>query len=120
MAEKCCFPEAVFNGKNTCGGIPLVFPQFGPGKLANHGFARTSKWDVHDLKGDVLTLVLEDNAETRKIWGGNQFQLLYEIELTATSLRTKFVVTNKGNSPLTSKPLLHTYYKFRYFGNRSK
>ena len=104
--------EAVFNGKKAIrGGIPLVFPQFGPGKLANHGFARTSKWDVHDLKGDVLTLVLEDNAETRKIWGGNQFQLLYEIELTATSLRTKFVVTNKGNKPFDFQALLHTYYK---------
>ena len=70
MAEKCfCFLGKLFSmAKKFCGGIPLVFPQFGPGKLANHGFARTSKWDVHDLKGDVLTLVLEDNAETRKIW----------------------------------------------------
>ena len=104
--------KAVFNGKKAIrGGIPLVFPQFGPGKLANHGFARTSTWNVHDLKGNVLTLVLEDNPETRKIWEGNQFRLLYEIELTATSLRTKLVVTNKGNDTFDFQALLHTYYK---------
>ena len=41
------------------GGIPVVFPNFGPWKLGpQHGFARISQWTV-ELKGDdyvILTL----------------------------------------------------------------
>ena len=39
--------KAVLDGtKAIRGGIPLVFPQFGPGKLPQHGFARVSKYIV--------------------------------------------------------------------------
>jgi glucose-6-phosphate 1-epimerase len=27
-------------GKAIRGGVPVIFPQFGPGKIQNHGFAR--------------------------------------------------------------------------------
>jgi glucose-6-phosphate 1-epimerase len=34
-------PDAVFDRtKPISGGIPLCFPQFGPGKMQQHGFAR--------------------------------------------------------------------------------
>ena len=38
--------KAIYTGpKAIRGGIPLVFPQFGPkGPLPQHGFARVSKW----------------------------------------------------------------------------
>lgn len=36
--------KAVLDGsKPIRGGIPLVFPQFGPGPLQQHGFARVSR-----------------------------------------------------------------------------
>ena len=45
------------------GGIPVVFPNFGPWKLGpQHGFARISQWTV-ELKGDdyvILTLKVGD------------------------------------------------------------
>ena len=103
--------NAVFNGKKAIrGGIPLVFPQFGPGKLPNHGFARTSEWNTNSLKNNILILELKDNEETRKLWN-HQFQLFYEIELNAKSLRTKLIVKNTGKSDFEFQALLHTYYK---------
>jgi glucose-6-phosphate 1-epimerase len=36
--------KALTNGSKAIrGGIPLVFPQFGPGPLPQHGFARVSR-----------------------------------------------------------------------------
>lgn len=68
--------KAVLDGtKAIRGGIPLVFPQFGPGALPNHGFARTSTWKVvgtsHQPGNDEtvsVTLELRDDEETMKIW----------------------------------------------------
>ena len=41
-------------GKAIRGGVPLVFPWFGPNakdpKAPAHGFARTQPWDLHDVK----------------------------------------------------------------------
>lgn len=40
-------------------GIPLVFPQFGPGKLPQHGFARVSTWSFLgiEVKNDAQVTV---------------------------------------------------------------
>jgi glucose-6-phosphate 1-epimerase len=40
------------------GGIPIVFPQFGPGVLPQHGFARLSIWTLVDecINKDLVTL----------------------------------------------------------------
>src|SRR4051812_40962098 len=40
MSKKAVFAP----GKAIRGGIPIIFPQFGPGPLPGHGFARNTSW----------------------------------------------------------------------------
>ena len=48
-------PDAKFDGsKPISGGIPHCFPQFGPGKIQQHGFARNLVWNVKDVSADEV------------------------------------------------------------------
>ena len=84
---------AVFDGKKAIrGGIPVVFPFFGPnpdervGTVApcpQHGFARTSRWAIADLSvtsegGCKAVFQLQDSEATRGIWPFS-FKLSYEV-----------------------------------------
>ena len=105
--------EAVFDGKRPIrGGIPLVFPQFGPGKLPNHGFARHSMWRIHRVENNVLVMTLTDTEETRKVWGNHKFRLLYTVVLGSKSLKTTLTVVNTSLNVFKFQALLHTYYQF--------
>jgi hypothetical protein len=48
-------PDAVFDkSKPISGGIPHCFPQFGPGVMQQHGFARNLDWEVRcGLRGPI-------------------------------------------------------------------
>lgn len=67
---------AVFDGKKAIrGGIPFVFPQFGPWSFGpNHGFARIVRWTLERgperlPNGDVeAVLSLMDSDFTRSMW----------------------------------------------------
>jgi glucose-6-phosphate 1-epimerase len=70
-------PDAVFDkSKPISGGIPHCFPQFGPGKMQQHGFARNLDWDVGASAADpnpdeldpYVELVLTDNDYTRAMF----------------------------------------------------
>jgi glucose-6-phosphate 1-epimerase len=62
--------------KPISGGIPHCFPQFGPGKMQQHGFARNLDWEIAstsadpqpDEKDPSVELVLTDNDYTRAMW----------------------------------------------------
>ena len=59
-------PDAKMDGsKPISGGIPHCFPQFGPGKIQQHGFARNLVWKVVSKSDKAITLELTDNAEVR-------------------------------------------------------
>ena len=47
-------PDAVFDkSKPISGGLPHCWPQFGPGDLQTHGFARNVDWALTDTtEGD--------------------------------------------------------------------
>ena len=46
-------PDAKFDGsKPISGGIPHCFPQFGPGALPQHGFARNMDWSIASTSAD--------------------------------------------------------------------
>lgn len=47
-------PNAQFDkSKPISGGIPHCFPQFGPGEMQQHGFARNLDWEVASTSADV-------------------------------------------------------------------
>ncbi|KAL6273962.1 hypothetical protein ACE6H2_024654 [Prunus campanulata] len=76
-------PDAVFNKKKPIsGGVPHCFPQFGPGAIQQHGFARNLDWSVIDsenVQGDpAITLELKDGEYSRSMWDFS-FQALYKV-----------------------------------------
>ncbi|KAL6222393.1 hypothetical protein ACLB2K_005785 [Fragaria x ananassa] len=107
-------PDAVFNGqKPISGGVPHCFPQFGPGPMQQHGFARNLDWSIVDsenVQGDpVLTLELKDGPYSRAMWDFS-FQALYKITLQTKSLSTELVIKNTDSKPFSFSTALHTYF----------
>ncbi|KAK4227238.1 galactose mutarotase-like domain-containing protein [Podospora fimiseda] len=123
--------------KAVRGGIPLVFPVFGPppsaphptANLPQHGFARTSVWeflgkstsestpaegakaaDDLSVKLDFGLSAASLSAETQKLWPF-KFNLIYSVTLNPSTLTTSLVVTNDDDKPFDSQVLLHTYLR---------
>jgi len=113
---------------NIRGGIPVVFPQFGPTPLPGlkalpqHGFARNSNdWTVLDSQGSAdeaaVTLELKDNEKTRQLWP-HSFSVRLRTSLSSTAdrrigsaLTQRLEVINKNESaPFDFTVLLHTYF----------
>ncbi|KAL1855809.1 hypothetical protein VTK73DRAFT_8469 [Phialemonium thermophilum] len=131
--EKLWLSEAtkLDGSKPIRGGIPLVFPVFGPppanhptSKLPQHGLARTSRWEFlgkstseseaaeADLSVKLdfgLSAATLDEA-ARALWPYT-FGLIYSVTLTRDSLTTSLVVTNDDNKPFDVQVLLHTYFR---------
>ncbi|KAK6340927.1 hypothetical protein TWF696_009240 [Orbilia brochopaga] len=123
--------SALDGSRAVRGGIPLVFPVFGPPqagtaaeKLPQHGFARTTRWELlgrteAETAGDLNICVdfgLDSRSldeETRAKWGG-EFGLIYSVTLTSSTLETKMVVQNAGSGESAAfdfNVLFHTYLR---------
>ncbi|OJJ44541.1 hypothetical protein ASPZODRAFT_134623 [Penicilliopsis zonata CBS 506.65] len=128
--------KAILDGsKPIRGGIPVVFPVFGPppqnhatSALPQHGFARSSNWEFLGKssseslgKGDrkqsnesvtldfgLSNTMLSD--ESRKAWP-YEFGLVYSVMLTKDGLETSLRVQNNGSQNFEFKVLLHTYFQ---------
>ncbi|KAK3934938.1 putative aldose 1-epimerase [Diplogelasinospora grovesii] len=121
--------------KAVRGGIPLVFPVFGTapdhaqtGKLPQHGFARTSRWEflgkstsesAEGKEAADLSVKLDFglstgsvDEKTKELWA-YAFNLIYSVTLNRTSLTTALVVTNDDDKPFECQVLLHTYFKIK-------
>lgn len=65
-------PDAKMDGsKPISGGIPICAPQFGPGAIQQHGFARNLEWEVVKTESSPdpsVELKLVDSEETRAMW----------------------------------------------------
>ncbi|KAL8843531.1 MAG: hypothetical protein Q9170_000035 [Blastenia crenularia] len=115
--------------KAVRGGIPLVFPVFGPPKadhatsrLPQHGFARVSRWEylgksssesstLPNSKGDAsvkLDFGLSDSMLESRNWDYS-FNLTYSVTLSQDNLETSLVVRNTGTSNYDFQVLFHTY-----------
>lgn len=120
--------NAVTNGSKAIrGGIPLVFPQFGPtGKLPQHGFARLSMWsfggvDIDSEKEVKVHFTLEQHqipAAQLALWPhGNisslfsAFRLIYTVSLSANTLKTSIKIQNIGTELFQYHFLFHTYVR---------
>uniref|UniRef100_A0A453KLZ3 glucose-6-phosphate 1-epimerase n=1 Tax=Aegilops tauschii subsp. strangulata TaxID=200361 RepID=A0A453KLZ3_AEGTS len=97
----------------TSGGIPHCFPQFGPGPMQQHGFARNVNWSITDsevTEGDpTVTLELKDDSYSRSMWDFS-FQALYKVVLHSTSLSTTLKIINTDDKPFSFTSALHTYF----------
>ncbi|XP_059623632.1 putative glucose-6-phosphate 1-epimerase isoform X2 [Cornus florida] len=108
-------PDAVFNGqKPISGGVPHCFPQFGPGQIQQHGFARNMNWSLVDSENvdgnPVITLELKDGPYSRSMWDFS-FQALYKVILDSKSLSTELKITNTDKKPFSFTTALHTYFR---------
>ena len=85
------------------GGVPLIFPWFGPNKTdasaPSHGWARTQIWQVEDVAADTVTLKLENDA----------WHLRMKFEFGET-LRMRFEVENQSVEVRSFECALHTYF----------
>lgn len=118
-------PDAVFDGsKPISGGVPICWPQFGPGEIQQHGFARNLKWECVDVREETAggpnqgswlsnknraVFELMDNSETREMWD-RKFKARYEVVLDTGTITLQLRVENKGWQPLEFTCALHTYF----------
>jgi glucose-6-phosphate 1-epimerase len=96
-------------GQAIRGGIPVIFPQFaGQGPLPKHGFARTAEWTLAEQSPAHAVLVLEDSAETRKIWD-HPFRAELRVELSGVLAMT-LTIENTGGRAFEFTCALHGYF----------
>lgn len=119
--ESLWFSEAnKFDGSAaTCGGIPMVFPRFGPpgshpptDGLPLHGFAHSVKWHYLGAKDDVsvqweLTPELLP-SKWQQAWPYN-FKLIYTVTLGEETLTSALEVENVDSKPFEFNILFHHY-----------
>ncbi|KAF1813433.1 putative glucose-6-phosphate 1-epimerase [Eremomyces bilateralis CBS 781.70] len=128
--------KAILDGsKPVRGGIPVVFPVFGPppanhatSALPQHGFARSSRWeflgssksesDTPKSAGDdtvKLDFGLYSNGldeKSKSAWP-YEFGLVYSVTLSKDSLRTMITIQNTGDKAFEFTTLLHSYFKIK-------
>jgi glucose-6-phosphate 1-epimerase len=109
LSENSKFQEA----NPIRGGIPLVFPQFGPGSLPQHGFARTSTWSLASTRlldsGELeAVFVLRDTELSREIWN-HSFRMDFLVTL-GSRLSMELRVQNTGSEAFDFTVAFHTYF----------
>lgn len=114
MSDKALFtpPKAIR------GGVPIVFPQFGPrGPLPAHGFARNSLWTVVEESTNEqrtsLTLRMPPN-EASQTWSKLDIVLTYTVTLS-DSLTLEFNVANHdAKESIEFQLALHSKWLVRF------
>ncbi|HET7340929.1 MAG TPA: D-hexose-6-phosphate mutarotase, partial [Methylomirabilota bacterium] len=103
-------------GKAIRGGVPVIFPWFGPHATDRtkpmHGFARARPWRLLTTAtppdGSVqVELALDDDDATRALWP-HAFRVRYRVSVGDT-LTLTLEVTNASPAPFTFEAALHTY-----------
>jgi glucose-6-phosphate 1-epimerase len=98
------------------GGVPIVFPQFGPnGPLQQHGFARRTTWGMGGIgrasNGMAeADFVLRDSPDTHAVWNG-AFMAVATVRIVGDQLAITFAVENVGEAAFDFTAALHTYLR---------
>jgi glucose-6-phosphate 1-epimerase len=111
-------PNSAFApGRAIRGGIPIIFPWFGPSRHApaapQHGFARTAAWHLDGVEtagsGSLtLTLSLGDGDVGSPFWP-EPFHAIYTVTFAQT-LSLRLAVQNRAKRPILFEEALHTYF----------
>ena len=95
-------PDAKFDkSKPISGGIPHCWPQFGPGAIQLHGFARNMDWELTAATGGAcpsIEMTLVDNDATRAMWPA-KFKVNQTITLSGGKLTATLTVHNTDSKP---------------------
>ena len=111
-------PNSAFaSGRAIRGGIPIIFPWFGPSRhtptAPQHGFARTATWHLDGVEtagsGSLtLTLSLADGDVGSPFWP-EPFRALYTVTFAQT-LSLCLAVQNRAKHPIVFEEALHSYF----------
>jgi glucose-6-phosphate 1-epimerase len=103
-------PDAKMDGsKPISGGLSHCFPQFGPGAIQQHGFARNLPWTVKSQTDTMVELELAPSDYTKEMWD-KEFLCTFSVNLEADQLSTKMLVENKGEEAFDFQAALHSYF----------
>ena len=109
-------PTSAFeSGVAIRGGIPICWPRFGvlDKSMPAHGFSRTAMFmlgDVTEIDSATtqVTLVLEDDETSRKIW---DYAFRLEVIFTISdTLSVAMKTTNRDSKEFLITQALHTYF----------
>lgn len=91
------------NGKAIRGGVPVIFPWFGPNKidasLPQHGWARTAIWQTENVADDAVTLWVQSRSWRVRLKFG-----------LGETLRLRLEVENQSELAQSFECALHTYF----------
>ena len=111
-------PNSAFApGRAIRGGIPIVFPWFGPSRHAvtapQHGFARTAAWHLDGVEtagGGSLTLTLSlGDGDVGSAFWPERFRAIYTVTFAQT-LSLRLAVQNRATHPIVFEEALHSYF----------
>lgn len=103
-------PDAKMDGsKPISGGLSHCFPQFGPGEIQQHGFARNIDWTVKSSTESTVELELAPSDYTKEMWD-KDFLCTFTVSLEDDQLTTKMAVDNKGEESFDFQAALHSYF----------
>jgi glucose-6-phosphate 1-epimerase len=118
-------PKSAFaSGRAIRGGIPIIFPWFGPNRRApaapQHGFARIATWQLDGVesagrKSLTMTLSLTDDDVGTTIWP-EPFRTIYTVTF-AQNLLLRLAVQNRARHPIVFEEALHTYFAISDIGD---
>lgn len=105
-------------GRAIRGGVPLVFPWFGPhhehDHYPRHGFARNLTWSVAgefrtEQGGVGIALDAVDMDLTRAIWP-HAFHARVEVIVEPMAITQRLTIRNTDKAPFTYENALHSYF----------
>merc|ERR1711994_53149 len=104
-------PDAKMDGsKPISGGLSHCWPQFGPGEIQQHGFARNVNWSVESQTDTSVELSLVPNDYTKEMWD-KQFKCTFTVTLEDDQLVTKMNVDNTSEEEsFDFQAALHSYF----------
>jgi glucose-6-phosphate 1-epimerase len=118
-------PKSAFApGRAIRGGIPIIFPWFGPSRHApaapQHGFVRTATWHLDGVetagsKSLTMTLSLADGDVGSTIWP-EPFRAIYTVTFSQT-LSLRLAVQNRAKHRIVFEEALHTYFAISDIGD---
>lgn len=103
-------PDAKTDGsKPISGGLSHCWPQFGPGEIQQHGFARNVPWVVKSMTDTSVSLEMAPSDYSKEMWD-KEFLCTFTVDLEADKLATKMLVENKGEEAFDFQSALHSYF----------